>query len=739
MRKAIGLWELAVRLSYYLAPGLVFLSIWCPVIRHYRVPDVTITDDMVARAIASPADEVLDKLKGFRLIDRKWADDAHLLLSAEQLLKGEVQIPNIPVTTIRMPFDANDIDRGPISWQLSMAGFLVPDVLLRAYKISGRDEFLLTARDVILGWASYERSAWLPRGLLWNDHAIAARVAVLAEFWRLYRHRPDYQLQVAKTILHLADRSAQLLPRPSHFTFATNHGIMQNLALWHLRLAFPTLPQTERYQRLAVTRMQEQMGFYVNPEGVVLEHSAGYQDFGLELISHAFRHLTLLKEPIPSDWSVKYEQAEAFYAQLKRPDGSLPMFGDTDGSTYPRGSFARRVDAEWDWKPDRVNALYPDAGYSVWWDGLENWPNPQRMSQTVVTWSFFPGHGHKHADEMSVLLWAGGQTWWTNSGYWPYGVDGRSAAESWSGSNAPHLVNEPAESLRHTRLLFYGSSQHLALIELERTGPRRYVARRQVVQWKPHLWLVIDGTSGDDSDRTTTTWTTFPNVSLRKSNMDVAYRLQAGQTTLTLAAFILGSRDMTVKEVTGSLTPFAGWAMINVPRPAPALVVEQPANNGWSVAIWSLEDGRDSPNRLVGTPHNFRWGGTDDWGVTLPTASGGVEIRRQGSEVFLAHGTKVGRIESLTLTKASNSTDAFDRISASYNATAKKYPGFRESLAFRIKITYLLIAILVLQEIFFWGYRRLVGRHYLALRIFNACGWAGVGTWLHFAYFRPLW
>jgi hypothetical protein len=682
---------------------------------------------------------VFTELEGFRFIDHKWADDTHLLLSAEKLLRGEVDIPAIPVTRIRMPFAADDVDRGPVTWQLDMAALFVPDVLLRAYKITGRAEFFLTARDVILGWASYERSAWLPKGLLWNDHAIAARVAVLDEFWRLYRHRADYQPRVAKAILQFAARSAELLARPAHFTFATNHGIMQNLALWHFSLAFPTLPQVERYKRLAVKRMRDQMGFYVNADGVVLEHSAGYQAFGLELMGRAFRYLTLLKEPMPTDWTSKYHQAERFYARLKRPDGSLPVFGDTDASTYPLGSFAQHVDAERSWKPDRVNALYQDAGYSIWWDGLEKWPDPQRMSQTLVTWSLFPGHAHKHADEMSVLLWAAGQTWWTNSGYWLPEDDGRLGAESWSGSNAPHLVNEPARSPRHTQLLSHGWSQHLALSELRRTGPERYVARRQVVQWRPHLWLVIDDTSGNRDDRTTTTWTTFPNVSLRKSNMAHSYRLQVDQNTPTLAAFVLGPRDMTVKEVRGGLNPFAGWVVINyVPRPASALLLEQPATNGWSVVIWSLDDGRDSSNRLVGAPRDFRWGGADNWRVTLPTASGNAEISRQGGEVFLAHDTKVGTVESLKLTKAAASTDAFDQIFIAYTTAAKKYPRFHEVLTFRTKVTYLLIGVFVLQELFFWGYRRFVGTYYSALRIFNVCGWVSVATWLYIAHFRPL-
>ena len=106
-----------------------------------------------------------------------------------------------------MPFSVDDIDKGLPAWQLALASFRIPNILLNAYEASGRKEFLIMARDVILAWASYERSAWLPKGLLWNDHAIAARVPVLAKFWRHYRNHPDYDPEAARYILQLVARS----------------------------------------------------------------------------------------------------------------------------------------------------------------------------------------------------------------------------------------------------------------------------------------------------------------------------------------------------------------------------------------------------------------------------------------------------------------------------------------------------------------------------------------------------
>ena len=231
------------------------------------------------------------------------------------------------------------------------------------------------------------------------------------------------------------------------------------------------------------------MQFYVTREGAVLEHSPGYHLFGLKLLALTFRYLDLMGQK-PAEWVDKYEAAKQVYSSLRRPDGSLPMFGDTDSGADVSGPLttrftsdhrAQRLAYEPGWKPAKAVELDPVAGYSIWWDGLGFWPDPAKLSQTVITWANFGDHGHKHADEMSLLLWAGGRTWWSNMGYWPYDTEGREVAKSWDGSNAPHLAGESYTSFRTTRLVSSGWSDKLEVIDLERTSAEDYSARRQVI------------------------------------------------------------------------------------------------------------------------------------------------------------------------------------------------------------------------------------------------------------------
>jgi Heparinase II/III-like protein/Heparinase II/III N-terminus len=726
------------RTAWWAVPAGVVLLVWVPEINHYRVSGVRITDEMLRSARQSPPDSVLRELDEFRLLDVRWADKEQVVRAAERLLGGVVEVPGYPPESIGMPFDARDLDSP--RWQLLLPGLTVPRILLDAYNATGRNEFLAQAQAAILALGKYERRTWLPRGLLWNDHAVAARMNVLAEFWRAYRGHPSYRSEIGKAILEQAARNGRLLAKPEHFMVATSHGIMQNLALLHLSLAFPTLPEAARYKRLALHRLRDQMPFYMDDDGVVLEHSGGYQEWGLYSLGLMCRYLTLLREPIPEGWIQNYQRGQRFLSVLRRPDGSLPMFGDTPDSREELGRSTIGPNARGGCTPAAESrsqlpessfSLYPVAGYAIWWGGLRGWPNQKSLSQTVTVWSNFPGHAHKHADEMSVLLWAGGQTWWTNVGYWPYWHAGRLEAESWAGASAPHLANEPTESVRSTRLLSYGRSDRLTAIDLERRGPGQYAARRQVVHVSPRLWLVVDHVFGDDTSKTRTIWTAPPDVRLRQGTTPGSYVSEAPRTSSSLKTFVVGSSGASVKELRGSLVPFAGWHVTNgIPTPAPAIMIEQPARDSWTVVTWLLDHDSVGAGASPGNPRVSYWNGPRDWRIEIPLPSERLAVRRADDQIVVSDLRTQRAVETLPLVPAPDVTRHVARIRDAFAAAAKQYPAYRNLHDRRVKVSWLLLIIFVSQEAFFLAVRRWRASYYGPLRLLNVLGWGGVGLWL---------
>jgi hypothetical protein len=509
---------------------------------------------------------------------------------------------------------------------------------------------------------------------------------------------------------------------------------MQNLALWHASLAFPSLPHTQEYQRLALARMQDQMKFYVSEEGVILEHSAGYQLFGLERLAWAFRYLDLMGQAAPRDWIEKYDHAQKVYAALRRPDGSLPMFGDTDASADQSGPRVavfgpdQRVQrlVYQDWKPAEAVNVYPVSGCSIWWNGLESWSNPRDLSQTVVTWSNFSGHGHKHADEMSLLFWAGGRNWWSNIGYWPYESDWRSTIASWPGSNAPHLLGESPTAPRTTRLMSIGSSDNLTVLDLERTGVGSFVARRQVIQGKANFWLVLDNSSGARGSRISTTWTTSPEVRWQQG-AEGAFVLEDNQSDQRLDGFAFGSQGTEQRLFRGSTQPFAGWQVeAGTGVPASALVIEQPASNSWAAMVWSWQR-IGSPPGLGGRPQMTKWTDATNWEMSLSDANR-TTLRRRGNMLRLQ---SAGRDDILLQLKSPPGVaPELAELDREFAAAASKYPPFFENKVRRFKVSCLLIGIFVLQEIMFFLYRRIGGVGVDTLRFLTLMVWIAGGIWL---------
>jgi hypothetical protein len=729
-----GLTERVVYAGLVLLPLVVIGFLWYPVFRAYRVPGIRVTDEMVQLARQFPDDSVLEELSKFDLLDGEWKQQQKLIDTASQLLNGDMKTRTCS-THVTVPFSSSDLGNVPPGCRLPLAGFWLPEVWLRAYEVSGRQEFFDAAQAAITGAQAYGQTAWFPRGEFWNDHALASRITVLANFWRLYRHSPQYRPEVAQQVLEMAGRTEQLLAKPGLFTFATNHGVMQNLGLWHAALAFPSLPGMREYQRLAKSRLNDQMKFYISDEGVVLEHSADYQKFGLMLVGRALRYLALSHEGAPPDWLEKYRKAQEVYAMLRRPDGSMPMFGDTDSDDDEVGALVSEVDSDGyvgpliqrtDWKPGHQQVLYPASGYSIWWDNLEVWPDPRELSQTVLCWSNFAGHGHKHADEMSVLFWADGQNWWSNVGYWPYDTQGREDAVSWAGSNAPHLAGESEGSLRSTQLISSGGSESITAIDLERDTPEGYVARRQLIHYRPGLWIVLDSTVGPERAHTTTTWTAGTNVRWQPGLAPGSFLLQSAKSQDQMNVFSLSSPGAAQKLLQESYKPFAGW-QIDGGRPvaASALVTEQPANS-WAAMIWNRE--LDPAARLASSPQMSSWISPTSWEIKWHTPVNSFTLSRRGDKLVVHPDN--GLEQNLDLITPAPVIAPRAELRNEFVRATVRYPIIPSDSPRRTRITDILVPIFLLQELLFSAYKWLKGDRIRELRWFAALVWIIGAVWL---------
>ncbi len=276
----------------------------------------------------------------------------------------------------------------------------------------------------------------------------------------------------------------------------------------------------------------------------------------------------------------------------------------------------------------------------------------------------------------------------------------------------------------------------MAAVDLERVGPEAYLARRQVVRVDPDLWVITDHVRGAAPQKTRTVWTFSPDVSIRRGDSAGWYALETVRTGVTARAAFLASSRAVVQEYRGSYAPFAGWHVVHhAPQPASAIVVEQPAGESWLAVVLSLATGTSLGS--TEPPRVSRGGGPEDWTLALRTDAGRAELKRRGDQYILTQRNRRGPFtDTLRLTSTPDPASELRAIRTAYEATASLYPRFQEHGPRRQKITYLLVLLILGQELLLFLVRRTLPRWYVSLRIVSVLCWVGVAVWLHYFFLR---
>jgi Heparinase II/III-like protein/Heparinase II/III N-terminus len=714
----------------------VLAAVWVPELLHWHVRSAALSDAGLAAAMTTPDQSRLQEIGSLQLRGVT-VNSADLPAAATAVSRGVLRLPGFPETPIGLPFDPSDLERGSPTWGLMFASLAAADLLIDGFLATGREDWFDLAEQMVLAFARHEASRWLDQGLLWNDHATSARIPVLVKFWSIYRTRKTVNPETARVVLRLVARSARLLARPDAYAWRSSHGILADLALLQVAAAFPFLPEAKLARDTARSRFGSHLRYWINAEGVTLLHSAGYHSGSLYHLSAGFRLFTLNGLEIAPDWWNRFDRALTFEALLRRPDGSLPLLGDTMNLTSATPPWVTAKGQQGQAEALRplstpavadANALLPGSGYALWRD---SGTSSSTLSQTVMTWAYYPGLGHKLADELSVLVWSHGRTWITNVGYWPYGAWGREQAESWAGSNAPHLVDESTHSPRNSRALSHGEGAGVRFVEVERQGPDSFHVRRQLVRVAAaDAWLVIDQ-GGDATPRQSqVAWTFAPGLELQASAGGRAFVAADSGDNTAMAASFAGSDNIAPELRKGSRAPFMGWVVVErTPTPAISLQVKRQSQGAWSMASFALM-ARTAAAAAAPVEMN-RWRDAEHWLATLVTGRGLLSIERDGNLL------RLGGImaQDIALQPAATGQAEREVVQAAYAQAERDHRKFPEVVAYRMKITQLLLIAFAAQAVALLLLQlkapRLVARMHVALWLL----WSGGGLWLHAVYF----
>lgn len=670
----------------WLLPLALLAAIWWPEWSHFRIDRSDADPALLAAAATQPADAVLDELAGVDLAEIEGLSLPVMSIAANAA-QGFVDIPGLSGGRVALRGHPQDHQNGPPTFRLFMAGLSLERLLLKAYEQTRDERWLMLALERTAALAAYERAQRHDLGFLWNDHAVAARGATLIRLWADVRQRPALREAHGPWLQSFAQRSGRMLAKPVHFTVRTNHGVMQNLALLQLAAAFPALPEAPQWRTLARERLALQLGFYVSPEGVVLEHSAGYHQVGTVLLQRAQRLYRL--NGLPADPALDRAAAAAHQvlAQLMRPDATLPPLGNTEvGFAYRRPMPGADGSAPLGWTPPPPATaaagatLYPAAGWAVWWSG-EVLP---RESQVMLTWAKHDGHGHKHADEGALVWWAHGQQWLGAIGYWPYGDPLVRAAYGWPSANAPHAPGEDARAPRSVALLASGDAAGLRLLDTERRTPEGMVLRRQVLQWDGSSLLVLDFASGA-ARGTRSLWTLGPPLKLEPAAAGSRSAVTAPTADgRRLAIGVTSTGPVQTERLRGSRDPFGGWMSVDrQPQPVDAWQVTNPAPESTTVTLFQLGTTPLAP-QIAPMPARLD---PQDWQLDITLADGApLRITRRGLDLTLAAPNAPARRLALQPPPASLAP-ALQALRRNYAEAIAAYPPWRDLWRFRVLVS----------------------------------------------------
>lgn len=359
--------------------------------------------------------------------------DDQAVTFADQTLNGDWYIPTAPhrirvddVESFDWERDVPDVDSKSFRFQLHY--WTTVNQLTRAYRQTGRLDYLAYAERVVLSWTKRYPVMRADR-VAYNEHGTAVRVFHLLSFWDAYRktelHRDP---GLTERILSVVYDHAVLLASPTFYRMRHNHGLFQDMALLAIAETFPEFDKSEDWARIARARLDDQLETSLSEDGTHLEHSPGY---------HVYVYHTLARF---SEWAGlngillprRFETIRHMPAQLAyfvKPNRTLPIFGDTSGHIrpfdmvpdtrdFPGLAYALSGGTEGSQPTELVKRL--GTQYAIM---REYWAHPKRVfsDATHITMTAgYNGYAHKHADDLSLELYGLGRDFIVETGRYGY-------------------------------------------------------------------------------------------------------------------------------------------------------------------------------------------------------------------------------------------------------------------------------------------------------------------------------
>lgn len=336
-------------------------------------------------------------------------------LIANKISKGLIYVhKNLDTVTCKSfrNIDWNTaVSRQPNSYQLYLHTLnplcILCEACLAEKEKEGKDFYIKKAVRLFDSWLNFASAPSLSFGniFIWGDHTVAGRTFVLLLFL-LALHRTGAPLEYRKKVYSVILYHGEWLRNDSNYTPTNNHGIMQDRALVFLGV----LTGNDEWLNHAVDRLVKQKEISYTGEHVHVENSSSYAQMVYSIFKGIQKFLEDNGKHSLSDRLGKTSgQEEEYLEWLTMPNRYFVQMGDSGAL---KSSYADHA--------TETKKLYPLSGmYFYRSRAIEGEDSANRTYKMFKCG--FSSRTHKHADDLSFVLYSKGKDIFTDCGYYGYG------------------------------------------------------------------------------------------------------------------------------------------------------------------------------------------------------------------------------------------------------------------------------------------------------------------------------
>jgi uncharacterized heparinase superfamily protein len=490
------------------------------------------------------------------------------------------------------------------TWDLNRHAYF--EQLGRAYAYTADERYARKYRELLLDWLVHN-----PPGVRQPNWASVFEVAFRINVWLWtydYFRASFYADELwLRSLLEGLWAHGYFLETHLEYHVPNNHLLLEAKALAMLGVAFPEFRQATRWKKRGLSLAFQQIRSQIEPDGVHSERAAHYH----RVVAGELLELLVLLDnndvPVPDDVRLAFERMLAFELWITKPDGSLPLLGDSSLEDTHWRFLATRGGPAFLFRPDLKGVAPEPAEAELWLLGpgrIRRWADASPITPTAlgsrsfVTGGYYimrhgngpaaahlvfdaapfgdrrvPGHGH--ADALSLELYADHQTWLVDPG-----VYSTHAAPAWRnffrGTRAHNTVvvdGQDQSLLVGTRGVYrparvtlhrWWSSADIDWVDASHHGYERLAHpithRRHIVFIKPDCWVVFDVLSGTGRHCFELLYHFLPEHQI---DLGLGAARVSGEGDRTLCLAWLAPSGTKAEVVVGATNPIQGWVALH--------------------------------------------------------------------------------------------------------------------------------------------------------------------------------